>query len=217
MDIGFPKKKPYPPDQSCVCYWKMNDTSGNLKDWSSGGYTATKVGTVTYSVSGKIGDAITFDGSTAYFTTTAPINSANTYTFLVWVKYSGSGESVIVSQVAGGFMYNLVQSGGTTYFINWTDTDAAYSTTNIGDITNTWTHLAWIANLSTGTISLYKNGLFFADNTSSLLSSNNGNLARVGSYHGDESRKYGGSMQHLYIYNRTLSSQEIKRHYMVGR
>jgi hypothetical protein len=39
MKIGFPKKVPVPIDQSCIGYWKFNEISGNIKDWSGNGNT----------------------------------------------------------------------------------------------------------------------------------------------------------------------------------
>lgn len=45
MDTGFPRKIPPPIDQSCVGYWKFNDASVTVKDYSGNGNHGTIVPT----------------------------------------------------------------------------------------------------------------------------------------------------------------------------
>ena len=208
--MGILMPPPYKNDTSLKGYWKFDETSGTLADSSGNGNTGTVYGSPMYGIQGIFGTSIYLNGTDSYVSFNA-VNPGNIISVAVWVYYI-SGESTIISQNPGGSMFNI--SG--TSFVNWVDTDSIPGIINIGDVYNKWIHLAWTTNLTTGTTDLYKNGTFFASNTSNMLSPSTHNWVAIGRYAGGN-RYYKGYIDDLRWYARALTASEIYVQYMAGR
>jgi hypothetical protein len=209
--IGFPKKIPSPIDQSCVGYWKFDEVSGNIKDWSGNGNTGTAYN-LTYSQAGKFGNSCSFNGTTSYVDcgSGASLNITDTVTTEAWVNpNSTSGERFIVNkhdqkyalEVNNNYFRSIIYDGSFTYL-------SSISTFQIGN----WYHIAMTYDRIKER--LYVNGLL--DNSMSLTSAiQTGTTLWIGKH--ISVYYFSGKIDDVRIYNRALSAQEIKRHYMIGR
>ena len=157
-------------------FWPMQDTSGNLTDETGNGWTATAQGTATYSVGGPtIGsetfDAITFDGSTDYFTVSPTLTDPSTagFTLSAWVKHPAEAAyRQVFSWLSGteGTMYLRKANGfgmaGATFD---TAQAAVLLATITPDLDDTWTHIGLRLTTATPELKVYQGTTTGTDTT----------------------------------------------------
>jgi hypothetical protein len=153
--------------------------SNQFKDSSSNNYTITLNGspsvsrfspfnpTAPYSTS-VIGGSGYFDGS-SYLRTSSSIGLGSTYTFEAWVYFTslssgGSAEnSIFGSGASQGIDFGYGGSTGTRWYMAIYGAGFTVESANTTVNLNTWYHVAWVKNGSTGTI--YVNGVQVATGT----------------------------------------------------
>jgi hypothetical protein len=219
--IGFPKKKQPVIDQSCVGYWKFDEASGNIKDWSGKGNTGTAYN-LTYSQAGKFGNACSFNGTSSYVDCG---NGANLYlsdvtTITSWIKATSSGDYTITSK--GDSWYNYAdkefqyKSGRLCY------RDTIYSQLIPSFYNGLYHHVA-VVGITNSPVKFYFDGVDVSESTTVLYGSdagtNNSKMLNIGRriVHDAPQQFLNGLIDEIRIYNRALSPQEIKRQYMAGR
>ena len=111
-----------------------------------------------------------------------------------WIYLSGNS-STVTYQFANG----------TTNALSWANAVPA----------NTYTHLAFVANYLTQTVSLYKNGELMSSQTSSNIRPIPASTAYVGNYQGQASSSYDlkGKLPIYRVYKRALSSAEVQTNF----
>ncbi len=140
----------YQTDANTVALWHLNEASGTgayLLDSSGMSKHGTPSGT-TYTSSGKLGGARSFNGTSDYISTTATgVSGTANRTFEAWIKTSSTARQVVVdwggSFVAGQrFLVYVEATTGVIYVSN--NTGYVVGTKAVND--GSWHHIAVVLN-----------------------------------------------------------------------
>ena len=224
MRIGFPKKVPAPIDQSCILYWKFDESSGTMRDYSSGNNTGIATGSPTYSTTGKFGTALSFDGIDDHIesTNTYSVDTATYgYTIEAWI-YSVSDKGYSWNSIAGinisDATFGLASLYGTIIGA-WACGNFGTGP-NVGNINNAWHHIAGVYTQSSIFIpvKMYFDGKYVGNSVTDRGStcSFTGKFQIAKSYVGYNTW-FNGVVDDVRMYNRSLSASEIYQHYLRGR
>ena len=212
-------------------HWKMNDDAADtdVADASDNAYTLTaQQNTEDITTTGKIDDALTFNGSSDYL-----IRAAETYdheegTICAWIKPDSLATMSVVAsgdEASGTDCLHLAitANGGLKYFVH--DGVASDNLTTPGSLfsASTWTHVAWVAG--GGTVIGYVNGAAALFSTVSTGSNTGRWLADVAGRDnftvGVTKRSssqffFDGVLDDVRIYRRPLTDLEIAAIYNSG-
>ena len=198
-----------------VSHYKLDETSGTTAYDSAGTNTGTVTG-ATFTA-GKIGNALSFNGTSDYVT--VPYNSSlelgNTGSVSLWVKPSVTSPSQTRNLITyGGTSYNngyLLNQHDTILRVYWMFGTAAI-TVNNAFTANVWSHIVLTNN--NGALTAYVNGIQAGSGTSSGTIVNN-----YATYIGGVPTGWieTGNIDDVRVYNRVLSDAEIKILYLMGR
>ncbi len=214
-------------NRSLVGWWRFNNESGEsssfFRDWSSWGNNGTCSGPgCPNSTTGMFGNALAFDGVNDYVSAgnSPSLNITDALTIEAWIKFLNLSDGYGTAITKG-----YTGSSATTpwmFYPSGTTTFRFYAANSTGGRTNVllgsslsngvWYHFVGVYN---GTHLIpYKNGVA---GTSAYLGgnllSNTGNVF-IGYKWG--SRYFNGTIDEVRIYNRALSSDEIKASYNAG-
>jgi hypothetical protein len=194
-----------------------NMTGGGYAYDSTGLFNATNNGATT-GVTGKIGQAYTFDGVNDYMTAGMIVNDNKTVCFWVNSTTAATGDSII--QGAGG--YTVLGTGnevgwGCTIFANdritLTSYQGSYNNKCAGSTTpytsGTWTHYCAVWNKTGDNNKIYANGVLEYTSTDGGIDSNS-ETQRFGGITG---RFFAGSIDEMTIFNDAKSEDDIARIY----
>lgn len=201
-----------------VGHWTFDGTkiSGAYAlDSSSNNNTGTITGATK--VAGKIGQALNFDGSNVV-TTSSDFIGTGAVTITAWVKpRSGGGNDYgrIVTNEKTVFGYSPYGAGNRFRILSDGSTEAWSA---VGSLPfNQWTFVVATRD-SNGVANLYANGVL-----SGTANQNSGTPVPgtinvcIGGRSSDALRGWNGSIDDVRIYNRVLTTEEIKRLYLIGR
>jgi hypothetical protein len=196
-----------------VGYWKFDEGSGISTANSQGANTATLLNGPTW-VSGKFGNALSFNGTNQYATLASQISAPyNTnYTVMIWYKgtdtaQNGSWGKVLMGRNSNDIHQNLILRSGYAEFLHY---DSAWrhdiiSPSIIAD--NSWHHIAYV-NYSNGTGDLYIDGTKVINGVPSA--GNSLYPYRIDGFMiGYLSVYTSGAIDDARYYNRSLSATEI--------
>lgn len=170
MDIGFPKKKPIPIDQSCVGYWKFDEASGDIRDWSGNSNTGTAYN-LTYSQPGKFGNACNFNGTTSYVNTGSNaslwFDDSKSFTIEVWIKPTALPYTEqIISRNAAPYDFTIMYGYGSGGLSFLRGSSSHYIWYDGGFFTlNDWNHMIVTLNANNNESNGYINGKLIATGT----------------------------------------------------
>ncbi|MCX6344164.1 MAG: DUF6055 domain-containing protein [Armatimonadetes bacterium] len=184
------------------------DSSGNAKD-------GTLVNNPTRIV-GKIGNAISFDGTNDFISVPA-LTEYNAISIAGWINLASlgtdtTGSSIISSEVSssGSLQLTILKATGKLRFSIIGNSPAAVdSDTGLGSSDfGKWRHVAVVYESASGAVKFYINGNLISTQTfttsrTPLLT----NLLRIGSY--GAIRCFDGKMDDFRIYRKALNSAEI--------
>jgi hypothetical protein len=209
----------YPSDDGLVLYLPFSEGTGTIAhDKSPYGNDGTIYGATW--TNGKYGKALSFDGvddyvDTAdidldYVTVSAWINVSTYQTnwrVIVskgWISYS-FGSVYLISIEDKGLSFGVRTSGGSTLS----------ATTWVVPILNTWVHV--VGTYDGSTVKLYVNGVLRASQPGSgVLNKNNYRWMIGRDPIPGQARYFNGLIDEVRIYNRALSEEEIRAHYLQG-
>ncbi len=222
-------------NRSLVRWWRFNNESGEnsafFRDWSSWENNGTCSGTsCPTSISGKFGNALSFDGSNDYLSA-GNIASGASGTMETWIKpnvYTGT-QYVIGGLSSNGADINarydiFVRNTGNCSSGDWGTIIAngiTMQTVCSGQVYNyanfpagTWKHIAVTYNGSV--VSFYNDGVLIKTTAQTVSGAGNAqpfSIGRIGAYAG---LYFNGGIDEVRIHSRALSSDEIKASYNAG-
>jgi hypothetical protein len=198
---------------------KVYDRSGSANN----GYYFNAA-TSSAKVFGKLGQALSFDGTNDYVgvpdATSLHITSA--ITLSAWVKSVSNGDyqQIITKPFQDGnhtspyFAYQLAVNPDSTIRFGLS-IGGSLIQLNTGQVTyGAWTHLA--ATYDGSTMILYKNGVQIGSSAQSGAFDSYNTALRIGT-NGGNGESFLGSIDDPRVYNRALSASEVKQLYNIGR
>jgi hypothetical protein len=217
------------PITGLVGWWNFDEGSGMVANDSTGnGNTGTLVNSPTWTTSGKINDALTFNGTTSYVDSSNFADNLSNFTVAAWFKTSttptgqfgaiasklgsggwgsGTGWGLGIEGASTGApstLTTIIQTNGS----NWRSTHTTASLTD-----GNWHHAVMVVT-GGNTVTLYLDGTIpgTALNNAGTMSgySNNSNV-RIGTDYNSEF--FTGTIDDVRVYNRALSASEVWRLY----
>ena len=211
-----------PVENGLVGYWNMdsNDIYGStLYDKSGQGNHGTIYGATT-GVSGKIKQALSFDGVDDYVRDSTPTGlnfvSTNQITIEAWFKLTGhSAYDGIISINDGSCAYRIMADQNLYPFYDpGAHNDQTVTTYRF--TVNTWYHYAMTVQ-GGGNAVIYVNGASIHTSSAGVPANlPNGNDILIGTGEGPGTHPTQGLIDEVRIYNTALSLGEIQKHYAEG-
>lgn len=185
----------------------------SVPDLSSNGFDGTLIGGAEPQGSGKIGQAIKFNGTDGYVEVPELVTDAEDFTFAAWVYWNGGGDWQRVFDFGNGLGKHMFltpsQHLGVMQFTIHNGVDQSLLAPAKLPV-NEWTHVAVTLEGNTG--KLYVNGEVVT--TSDQMTFNPKELATTDAYLGKS--RYAadpylnGSLDEVNVYNKALTDEEIK-------
>jgi len=219
VNLGSNSKSSDAFSDGLVGYWKMDEASSPYLDSSGNGYTGTWVNN-GYS-SGKFGIGVSLDGNNDYVNLGPNFNfTSESFSISHWIKlnslFTATANVGPIPFYKGNYQVNGYYSGignsGDVIFVTNQSGAVQFSSTTINTIsTGTWYYLTYVRNGSS--VRIYVNG---EDKTSTAASHINPTTSssnfQIGKY-SSNNIDMNGLMDEVRIYNRALSTTEVKQLY----
>jgi hypothetical protein len=202
-----------------IAWWKFDETSGTVAYDSSGnGHDANLTNGPTW-VTGKIGGALSFDGSDDMVTTGLSGMYNQDFTWSTWIKTTDTLGAVV------GVSADTWSNGGTSFYIHSGKPkidvcNIGYKLGSLNINTNQWVHYLLTvedSGVSSDPVKIFVNGQIDVDSQINWFAHNGQafNL-RIGHVpvHGNY---YSGTIDDVRIYDRALSSAEVQALYQLGQ
>jgi RHS repeat-associated protein len=206
-----------------VGWWQLNQASGTSVTDSSGTGNTANATSVTWS-----GGAGTFNGSSSDITTNGPVlNTAGSFSVSAWANVASdttSYQGIAGQQSTAEDGFRLQYTGTGLWSFNRTTTDTATSPTLVSvnstaaAQTGTWTHLVGTFDASTGTMTLYVNGVAQGTAADTTPFAASGPLG-IGAdqWKAKITDWFDGSIANVQVYPRVLSPAEVTTLFNAGR
>ncbi|MCX6722352.1 MAG: DUF2341 domain-containing protein, partial [Candidatus Staskawiczbacteria bacterium] len=208
-------------NNSLVSWWRMEDNAGNktVTDYMGNNNGTSVQNTSALTTTGKLGKAMTFDGSSDYVETTLNVAGQTGLTVAGWFYQTDSDYTTPIGTYTdptdmafdldlGGptkkIQFNLKGENGSR-----SDLDTADNAYSI----NQWVHV--VATWNGATMRIYVDGSEVANKaySDSSIEQTVSSPVVLGAYRSGSYQSYGGSIDDVQIYNRALSADEIKSLY----
>ncbi len=212
------------PSGPLVCHLQMEEGSGmNLNDSSPYGNNGTTIGSPTWTT-GKIGQALSLDGSTQYATVAdaSSLDISTAITLAAWVKPAGASAStqyVIKKATQGGVAgtddgYEISLSSAGKVFVRFNqatsgDTYRINSVTSYPLNSSAWMHIAATYDQNTGLMKLYVNGVQESGDLAGPAAILTNNLPLGIGAQGNGVSKFNGLLDDVRVYNTALTASQI--------
>ncbi|MFH0924236.1 MAG: DUF2341 domain-containing protein [bacterium] len=208
------------PDATCKMLLHMEEAAGTALDSSGNGNDATLTNGPTWTDSGKIDKGISFDGTndTLNVIDSDSLDITSAITVELWVKPTValvSGITLLHKCAADGTGWLKIGVEGGQYNATFSLTErAGVRVTGISNApVNTWTHLAFTYDSTTGIASFYENG-YLADKLGGLSGTipvNNNNL-QIGGESNNAGRYFTGLIDEIALWSTALTPEKIAEH-----
>ena len=211
-------------ENGLVSWWKFDEGTGT----SAGDEMGVNTGTLgadssapTWSTSGKIGNALSFDGNNDYVTVADSNNSLDftgSFTISTWLYINNLPTSGNLKSIAAkwesntGWDLRLYNNSGTQkigFGIDGVAMDTSYTLP-----TSQWIHFVGVHNATDDIDYFYLNGIQIASITSSTTdASANAATTEIGRMNSTYGRYFDGQIDSVKLFNRALSASEIDSEY----
>ncbi|MFA4826651.1 MAG: LamG-like jellyroll fold domain-containing protein [Candidatus Shapirobacteria bacterium] len=191
--------------------WKFEEGSGNTAyDSSSNGNNQTLGSGATSPtwVTGKVGKALSFNGSTNYSYRTMSPNLGNDITFDLWYKPRGNG---FIFDRNWGWIY-LQQSGSSVNFV----CNLCTTITSNSSSLNNWHHATGICSATAQAASFYLDGSLVSSVGCTQPSFGDNPITLGAVYMGQGGNYYNGLIDQFRVYNYARSPAQIAWDYNRG-
>ncbi len=199
-------------------YYKLDESSGQVID-AVGNNNSSSV-SATYSASGKINTAFSFNGSTQMVTFNDhdnwTISPTSTLSISAWINLTGditaNGYGNIWGYQDGPQFYLKYVSSG-NYYLGWYAGSSLTLTDVMSFSFNTWYHVVMVKNGTS--VTFYRNGTSVGTFTAYDITSNPP-AVYIGSDSHSTPEAFYGRIDELGIWKRVLSSSEVAQLYNSG-
>jgi Concanavalin A-like lectin/glucanases superfamily len=194
--------------------YHMDDTGGNIVDSSGNGLTGTVNGGVTYGASGKVGNAISFDGNSGYIDAGNVLNFDSSFTISLWAYFnntSGYRELVAKSGNAADWDFQT-ESGVFKFYIVTTNGGYSVSSVTVAQ-TGKWYHTAVVWDKANSLLKLYVNGVLEGSASVGGDRITNSNDLCIGQSCVWGGRYLNGSLDEISVWTRALSDSDVSSIY----
>ncbi len=209
---------PQPVLDGIALWYDMNDSDGQILDWSNNGNNGTAINTSHVILSSGTG-VTHFDGHSSYVNTldSSTLNSSNGVTLEALIKF----DSLSADQTIVGKSWTATTGSGYTLQFDHSPAQIEFTTYDkagnkqanyvpVSFVVGQWYDV--VATADSSNINLYINGYNVETGTSTGLISSNYNLT-IGRYSPQAANYFSGSMGTVRVYNRSLSSSEVIQNY----
>ncbi|MEA1909643.1 MAG: LamG domain-containing protein, partial [Patescibacteria group bacterium] len=189
-----------------VLLFSLNESSGNIVDYSGNGHTGTAQGTLAYSQGGQVDKSLYWDGDSGTRIDVADDSSLDLQTemtLMFWIYQENPSDQP--DWITKGVYYES--------YATWGDTSATYFVTNGNSLAGSavpseeWHHVAFIKNSS--------GRYFYIDgelDTSDTYTTNT-ELVSDPLYFSSSSYPFEGKMDEIALFDRSLSTSEVENVY----
>ena len=204
--------------EGLVAWWKFDETAGDVAYDSSGnGNDGNLTNGPTWS-EGKIGGALSFDGTNDMVRTNLSGSYNEDFTWSAWIKTTDTQGGVL------GLSGDTWEVGGASFYIyqGSPKVDVHSVGAKLGNFnlsSNTWTHYLLTVKDSGGTVDpvrIFVNGLIEIDSTLNWFTYNGQNFNLRIAHVPTHGEYYEGLIDDVRIYDRVLSTVEVKALYELG-
>lgn len=203
-----------------VAAYSFSEGSGTSVVDKSGNKNTLTLTSVTWTTSGKNGNAAVFNGSTSTSRVTGTdtgLTVPNGFTQMAWIYPTadpGTGEAIIISYYTSAFPYgmvafdygNVATGVPTCYLYNGSTYPLVTAPGKLA--LNAWTHLA--CTYDKARLKLYVNGTLAGDVAATGTISASGASLYIGDDPGAGDNPPTGRLDDIRIYNRALTQTEIQ-------
>ncbi len=216
-----------PNNLGLVGYWSFEDATGTkATDFSGNGNTGTLTNGPAW-IAGKVGKAVSFDGSNDYVTVPNSSSLAlgtGDFNVSMWLKTTTSASSFLLNKYINGegqfaILINFAGyggSGGKVTFYTYKSGSEVYRPSSIAVNDGLWHHLSFVRTGTT--LNIYIDGVLSngTQTGSTALDVTSTGALGIG-YNGydspDDSGYTNGTLDDIRIYSRALSTTEISNLY----
>lgn len=206
------RRKHFLSDPTLIAAYAFEENSGTTTaDATGNGNTGTLVGGVSWTTSGKNGNALDFNGTTGQVEIDAgplAMDNLSTFTAMAWVENdigTGAGTDDIVGwwDYPSSASWIITHHNNNNYFFSIEGKASIFA----GTVGTAWTHVAGTYDGST--MRLYVDGTQVASQSglSGTLPSSTADIIIGGQQ--NDSNYFDGTIDDVRIYNRALSQSEI--------
>jgi len=189
-------------------------------DYSGKGNIGKLRGNITYNKSGRFGGAFEFDGVDDFVTAGDPADGSldlgtNDFSVSTWIKTSQSGNQVNVRKRAAGVGFITRTNTALEIYIEDTDSNSGTLTGTRSVIDGKWHHIVFVFDRDSNCIG-YIDGIpeVLGDISGEATSISNSDPLDIGYYSDGPSQPFKGTIDEIRIYNRSLSAEEVRAHYL---
>jgi len=212
----------YVVDTNTVGLWHMDERSGTgayIKDSTANANNGTPTGT-TYTNSGKIGGARSFNGSSDRIALSAGSNANITgdISYEAWIKPTSF--ATVGTLIHKDSQYSIAIN--TSGYVAWADSSnwnyAAFGYQNIGLATGVWQHIA--VTKSGSTVTIYLNGVYKFSQAFGSAITGTSNIMHMGCYSDATTcaaSYYNGQIDEVRMSNIARTANEIAESYKLGK
>ena len=204
--------------EGLAAWWKFDETAGDVAYDSSGnGNDGNLTNGPTWS-EGKIGGALSFDGTNDMVRTNLSGSYNEDFTWSAWIKTTDTQGGVL------GLSGDTWEVGGASFYIyqGSPKVDVHSVGAKLGNFnlsSNTWTHYLLTVKDSGGTVDpvrIFVNGLIEIDSTLNWFTYNGQNFNLRIAHVPTHGEYYEGLIDDVRIYDRVLSTVEVRALYELG-
>lgn len=222
--------------EGMIGHWTFDEgtgtVAGNSGDYRSiiqgtlNNFSSPATGTSGWTMNGKIGRALLFDGinDVVGMGSDPDIDNMDVFTFSAWIYPTGWGESDFGRIIAKennttGLGFTLVNNAGQNSFRLYREraTTPAQATAANGTLSlNTWHHVVGMMDADQGIIRLYHNGeeVTYADQTMGSGTYNDDSAANLNvGNRSSTDRSFQGMIDDVRLYKTLLSNEQVKTLY----
>jgi len=200
-------------DESLLGHWTMDEVNaGSAVDWSGHALHGTISGAPEW-IDGVAGAAVSLDGADDYFTTPAPVDvNSNTVTFTAWIKPAKvhGWAGIIFSRDTAPSVAGLNLKADNQLSYHWAANADTYGfNSTLVPLMNEWSFVALVIEPERATF--YLNG---TDITAENAIAHPATPLTAGialGYDPTGTRRFGGAMDDLRLYSRSLTGAEIEQ------